>query len=76
MRSDAADEASYRAEGADDVEPIAFVGMSVNMPAECFFQDDAMPPNCPKHGVGLLTRYVPGRRNNAPYYNMLVTHAQ
>jgi hypothetical protein len=43
------------------------------MPAECFFQDDAMPPS---HGVGLIRWYVPGRRNNTPYYDMLVTHAQ
>ena len=48
----------------------------VNMPAICFFQDDDMPPDCPTHGVGLIRRYVPGRRNNAPYYDMLVTHAQ
>jgi hypothetical protein len=55
---------------------MAFVGTSVDMPAECFFQDDDMPPDCPPHGVGLIRRYVPGRRNNTPYYDILVTHAQ
>jgi hypothetical protein len=56
MRSDAADEASYGAPGDDAVDPLAFVGTSVNsMPAACFFQDDDMPPDCPTHGVGLIS---------------------
>ena len=46
MRSDAADEVSYGAPGTNAVDPLAFVGMSVNMPAICFFQDDDMPPDC------------------------------
>jgi hypothetical protein len=58
MRSGAADVASYGAPGADAVDPMAFVGTSVNMPAECFFQDDDMPPGCPPHGVGLIRWYT------------------
>ena len=74
MRSDATDEASY-AGIADDVDPMALVGWKVNLPAVCFFQDDAIPDGSVETGVGEIRRYFPGRRNNAAYFDMLITHA-
>ena len=62
MRSDATDEAGY-AGIAEDVDPMALVGWKVNLPAECFFQDDAIPDDSAPTGVGEIRRYFPGRRN-------------
>jgi hypothetical protein len=60
---------------AEDVDPMALVGWKVNLPAVCFFQDDAILDDSAQTGVGEIRRYFPGRRNNAPYFDMLITHA-
>jgi hypothetical protein len=73
MRSDATDGASY-AGIVEDVDPMALVGWEVNLPAKYFFQDDVMPDDSAPTGVGEIRRYFPGRRNNAPYFDMLITH--
>jgi hypothetical protein len=76
MRSDAADELSFDIcdTEADPVDPDALVGRVVNLPATCFFGDDAIPAGCNTVGHCYLKRYVRGRRNKPAFYEMEVTH--